>query len=114
MRSASKESGLVRGDALGCWKTGDAMPARALLERRRQELTLMIRWRQMRTGCKNAPNQAVQATPNDAFSSAVADGAFWLGVPELWTLIWLKIVKRVNGLLSESFHSSVLSSPRVI
>ena len=83
-----QESGLVRGDALGCWKTGDAITARALLERRRQELTLMIRWRQMRTGCKKAPNQAVQATPNNAFSSAVADGAFWPGVPDLgrWAL----------------------------
>ena len=30
-----------------------------------------------------SPNKALQATPNDAFSSAVADGAFWLGVPEL-------------------------------
>ena len=81
--SGEEESGLVRGDALGCWKIGSAMSARAWLELGRQELTRMIRWRQMRTGCKKAPNQAVQATPNDAFSSAVADGAFWLGVPEL-------------------------------
>jgi hypothetical protein len=28
-------------------------------------------------------NKALQVTPNDAVSSAVADGAFWLGVPEL-------------------------------
>ena len=28
-------------------------------------------------------NQALQATPDDAFSSADAGGAFWLGVPEL-------------------------------
>ena len=53
------------------------------LKRGKQELTQMIRWRQMRTGSKKAPNQAVQATPNDAFSSAVAGGAFWLGVPDL-------------------------------
>ena len=78
-----QESGLVRGDALGCWKIGSAMSARAWLELGRQELTQMIRWRQMRTGCKKAPNQAVQATPNDAFSSAVADGTLWLGVPDL-------------------------------
>jgi hypothetical protein len=30
------------------------------------------------------PNKALQATPNGAVSSANADGAFWLGVPELW------------------------------
>ena len=29
------------------------------------------------------PNKAVQATPVGAFSSADADGAFWLGVPDL-------------------------------
>jgi len=28
-------------------------------------------------------NKAVQATPIGAFSSAVADGAFWFGVPDL-------------------------------
>ena len=28
-------------------------------------------------------NKALQATPIDAFSSADADGAFWLGLPEL-------------------------------
>ena len=78
-----EESGLVRGDALGCWKIGSAMSARAWLELGRQELTQMIRWRQMRTGCEKAPNQALQATPNGAVSSAVADGAFCLGVPEL-------------------------------
>ena len=58
------------------------MTARALLELGKQELTLMILLRQMKRG-KEAPNQALQATPNGAVSSAVADGAFWLGVPEL-------------------------------
>jgi hypothetical protein len=33
-------------------------------------------------------NQALQATPDGAVSSAVADGAFWLGVPELSRCCW--------------------------
>ena len=37
----------------------------------------------MRTDYGKSSNQALQATPNGAVSSAVADGAFWFGVPEL-------------------------------
>ena len=48
------------------------------------EIAALWRWAFESHWLRCSSNQALQATPDDAFSSAVADGAFWLGVPELW------------------------------
>ena len=47
------------------------------------EVAAFWRWAFESQWLRCSSNQALQATPVDALSSADADGAFWLGVPEL-------------------------------